>query len=648
MKFKLDTFKQFEEHFFIFFDSVLITGSGVALIILFFAQKNPDLLRDLNITLAILSFTGLIPVAISAFKALINRRLSVDLLATIALVFSLLAHEWASAAFITLMLAFARIFDLITEARAKKTIQSLMKYHVEWVRVRIGDSVKDVHISAVKKGDLVIIESGDRVPVDGIVNSGQADVDESSLTGESELVPKKSGDKVFTSTINVAGSLIVRTERIGADTTLSKMIALVEEASRDKNQAELTADKFTQWYILIALVGSATLYFLNIELKTILSILLVICADDIAVAIPLAYTSAISYAARRGVIVKGSSAFEQLSRMKYVLTDKTGTLTKGKPKVVDVRSYGKWTREEIAKRFVSGAAESKHAVSRAIMEYAAEYKIKPHVPDELQEIPGQGLSFTHDGEAMLMGRASFIESRGCKISDQIKKDIQTEKDSGRGIVCLTVGGEIAGVLSYIDELRPRVAEIIRETRSLGVKEWHMLTGDNERAASAVAKALEIRHFHANLTPEGKVDFIRKFEHEHGPLKGKLLSNNDSTDDRGVVGYIGDGVNDAATLALADVSIAMGGIGADAAIEASDITIMKDHFDRVPETMMIANKVRRVMRIGFWIWGITNVVGLLLVVIGLPGFGKLGPAEAAVYNFLTDFIPIANAMRAGRK
>ena len=626
----LPTLALFEERFFLIFDSALIILTGSLLIAGLFSD-----MPWLTLVMATLAFLGMIPVAISAVKALVDKHISVDLLAALALAFSLFEQEWKSAAFITLMLAFARIFDHITQARAKKTIESLMKYHVESVRIRVDDGIKEIHIRDVKPGDLVIVESGDRVPVDGIVTSGIAEVDESTLTGESELVPKKNGDRVFTSTMNESGSLIVKTEKVGADTTLSRMVALVEEASRDKNKAELAADKFTQWYILISLAASIVMYVCGLPPKMILSVLLVVCADDIAVAVPLSYTAAIAYAARRGVIVKGSSAFEQLSKVKYVLTDKTGTLTKGRPKVIDVKMYGLWTRDEVAKRFVGGAAESKHAISRAIMEYAAEYKINPHLPDELEEIPGQGISFSHDGEAMLMGRPSFMEARGSRISSPIKKDIQTEKDAGRGVVCLSINGEVVGLLSYVDELRPRVAEIITETKRLGVKEWHMLTGDNQQAASRIAHELNLRHYHTGLTPEGKVDFVRKFEKENSSATGS-------------VAYIGDGINDAASLALADVSIAMGGIGADASIEASDVTIMKDNLDRLPEVMTIAQKVKKVMKANFWIWGITNAFGLAWVIFGIPGLGFLAPAGAATYNFLTDFIPIANALRAGRK
>ncbi len=507
-----------------------------------------------------------------------------------------------------------------------------MKYHVENVRIQDGETVRDIHISQVKVGDHIVVESGDRMPVDGTVVSGEAEVDESSLTGESELVPKKAGSSVFTATVNESGSLVVRAEKIGKDSTLARIMALVEEASRSKSRAERVADTFTQWYIGLSLAGSFALYLYGLSPNEILAILLVVCADDIAVAVPLAFTSAIARTAKRGVIVKGSAAFEQLSRTKYILTDKTGTLTRGKPKIVEVKTYGAFSANTVLNRAGMGASESKHAVSRAILDYIRTKNIAIHAPHQSEEVSGQGVSYSHGNEHMLLGRLSFMESNGVRIPEQIKKDIDLEKDAGRGVVVLAIGGEVAGLLSYRDELRPHAKDIIAETGVYGVKEWHMLTGDNEHAAAAVAGELGIRHFHANMTPESKVAFVNRFEREKEPE---------------VVAYIGDGVNDAASLALADVGIAMGGIGSDAAIEAADITIMHDHLRRLPETMKTARQVRAIMWQCFGIWAVTNAFGLVWVTVGIPGLGVLGPAGAAAFNFLTDFIPIGNALRAGR-
>ncbi len=604
------------------FDVLLIVASAVGLVLSFFFHESAA-----DNGLAVLSFLGLIPVAYNAVVSLVKKQLSVDLLAAIALIFSLLAQEWFSGAFITLMLAFARLFDRVTDTRAKAVIASLMKYHVEKVRLQVGETVKEVNIKDVKPGDKVIVESGDRMPVDGKIISGTADVDESSLTGESELVPKKPGDMVHTATVNEAGSLIVKAERVGADTTLSRIVNLIDEASRSKNKAERFADRFTQWYIALTLVAAIAMHFIGLTPRVILSVLLVVCADDIAVAVPLAFTAAISRAAKRGVIIKGSAAMEQMSKLKYILTDKTGTLTRGKPKIVDVKSYGSIAPEKVMEFCGMGASESRHMVSRAILEYMEEKHLKIHAPHDLEEIPGKGIKFSHENDHMLFGRLTFMKEHDVHVPEHLERDVKLEKDAGHGVSVLAVNKEAVGLVAYEDELRPRAAEIIKETKVLGVREWHMLTGDNEKAAAATAANLGLVDYHANMTPESKVAFVSKFERARDPE---------------VVGYIGDGVNDAASLALVDVSIAMGGIGSDAAIEAADITIMKDHLGRIPEVMRISQKTVRVMWWNFAIWGITNIIGL-----GLVAFGFLGPAGAATYNFLTDFLPIGNALRAGR-
>lgn len=605
------------------FDILLILFTTSALLLSIFVA-------DVRLTdaLMILSVLGLLPVLISAIRSLIKREISVDLLASIALIFSIISAEWFSAGFITLMLAFARIFDLLTMAKTKSIIQSLMKYHVESVRLVVGETIKDIHIKEVKSGDLVIVDAGDKMPVDGIVISGNASVDESSLTGESELVSKKEGDKVFTSTINQSGSLIVKVTKIGADTTLSKIIALVEEASRKKSKAERLAGTFTKWYIVSVLFVSITLYLFGVSPQFILSILLVVCADDVAVAVPLSSTAAISGLAKRGVIVKGSSALEQVSRLRYVLTDKTGTLTKGKPKVVGIRAFGKFDESKVAEYFGMGAVMSNHAVSKAIINYLRENKLKIHSPHTSEEISGQGISFSHDKDQLFLGRLSFMEKEKIEINEEVKDAVTVEKDAGRGTALLAFNGKVIGLMSYVDELRPRMKEIIDETKILGVKEWHMLTGDNEKVAKVVSNELGLSNPHANMTPESKVDFVKKFQNQkrHGEI----------------VAYIGDGVNDAASLALADLSIAMGGIGSDVAIEAADITIMHDHLNRLPQIIRTGKNVRRIMYQCFGTWTVTNLVGLALVLTGV-----IGPVGAAAYNFLTDFVPILNALRASK-
>jgi Cd2+/Zn2+-exporting ATPase len=602
----------------IYFDIGLVGATAVGLILHYFFRRS--FTEDI---LVILTIAGLVPVIVSAARALLKHELTIDLLAAVALVFALISREWFSAAFINLMLSSARLFSHWTEAKAKSIITHLLKYRPQKVRVRRGERIAEEPLSQVKVGDLVMVESGDRIPVDGEVISGEAMINESSLTGESELVSKKKEDKVLTSTLCESGSLQVKTDKIGEDTTLSRIIALVEEASRKRAKTERIASKFTQWYILAAIVFTVSMYFFGAAPRLILSVLLVVCADDIAVAVPLGFTSAIAHAARRGVVIKGSNAIENLSRLKYFVTDKTGTLTYGRPKVIDCKGFNNFDSREALQRFAIGASSSRHSVARAILTLAKEKGIMVHAPDEFEESPGEGIIFVHNGECAICGRLEFLEKNNVEVPTEVVQMVREEKNAGRGVVLLGVEKKIAGLISYQDELRHESAEVIKETIALGVHEWHMLTGDNEKVAAEAAKKLGVTDYHANMTPEGKVTFVEF-------LKKKK---------RGVIGMLGDGVNDAASLALVDVSIAMGAGGTDAAIEAADISLMHDNLRRVPEMIRLSQKTMLVMRENFGIWTATNGVGLFLVF-----FGVLGPVGAATYNFVTDFFPIMNALR----
>lgn len=570
----------------------------------------------------ILSIIGLLPVLYSAIKALIKKELTIDLLASVALIFSFLAKQWYSATFINLMLAFARIFDFWTEMRTKNIIGHLMKYRPIKVKVKEGGRVVEKPVEHLKVGDEVIIEAGERIPVDGRVISGQASINEATLTGESMLVVKKIGDEVFSSTLNESGSLLVKTEKVGKDSTLEKVIALVEEASRKKAGVEKVADKFTKWYIILTIIGSIVLYYFSHNMMLVLSVLLVVCADDIAVAVPLSFTAGIARAAQFGIIIKGSEVMENLPKIKYFLTDKTGTLTYGKPKIKEVRIFSKINEQDFLSFFAVAFADSNHPISRAIINYVKEKNIEIVSPDQFHETPGEGMEVEKNGRKIIAGKVKFLEDNGIKISEAENKIIGELENTGYGITALGVDGKIYGLVAFEDEPRPFAKHLSKSLKDLGVKTLVMLTGDNERVASRVSKELDMDKYESNFNPKEKLKYIEKLKVESG----------------GVLAMVGDGVNDAAALALADVSIAMGVIGSDVAIEAADVALMKDDLRRVPDAIMLAKRVKKAVVGSFWIWGITNAVGLILVAMGI-----LGPAGAATYNFATDFLPIMNAL-----
>ena len=611
----------------IYFNEVLIATLLFTLVYYGLGKINlylPDSLfgRLSYILIIIFSIAGIIPVIISAVQALLRKTITIDLLASIALVFTVIQGEWVSAAFINLMLSSARLFSAFTERKTEHIIFHLLKLRPVVVKVQSGESFKEKTLKEVSVGDIVVVESGDRIPIDGIVIEGQASVDQSTLTGESEPISVSVHSQVLSSTLCLSGSLFVKAEKVGEDTTLSKMIKLVDEASRAKTKTETIANKFSAWYIFLTIAGVVIIYVFTRNLNLVLSVLLVTCADDLAVAIPLGFSVSISKAAKHGIIIKGASVMERLKDISTFVTDKTGTLTKGVSTVMKVVSVNNLTITDCIKAGAICAMGSKHPISRAILEYAKKEKIEIHAPDEVREYPGEGIWSKHGNIEYLQGKISFLIRNGIEISEAEHKKISSDESFGWSISAVAINKKFAGFFVLADDIKKYAKEAILETRTLGVKNWIMLTGDNEQVASRVSKEIGIDEFHANLKPEDKVDYIKKLKKDHG-----------------VIAMMGDGVNDAASLAIADVSFAMGAIGSDTSIEASDIAIMHDDLRRVPEAIFLSKEALVILKQNFGIWAISNTVGLVLVFAGF-----LNPVGAAAFNFLTDFFPILNVFR----
>jgi heavy metal translocating P-type ATPase len=559
----------------------------------------------------------------SAYRALRNKKITVDLLAGVALAVSLLNYEWVSAVFINLMLTCARIFDAYTQNRARKAILCLLKLKPEKVKVKKGTEIVEEVIAKIKSGDLIIVELGERIPVDGIVIEGQAQVDQSSLTGESLPVNKNIGDEVLSSTLNVSGSLVIRAEKVGKDTTFEKNIRLVEQSQKDKAGIQTIADKFTAWYIAVTILGAVFVWIFSHNLNLVLSILLVTCADDIAVAIPMVFSAGISNAAKRGIIIKGGSFLEGIMRVKTIVVDKTGTLTKGKPKVIKIYSFGEKSEREIISLVAGVDFFSTHPIARAIIQYADEQKIPFEKTDKFEEFSGKGSHAMIEGKKVICGKAVFLEEEGVIFNLKQKTEIEKIKEAEYGsIILVAQENQLEGLVLLEDEIRPEVKETIKKIYALGIEKVIMLTGDNEKSAQKVAQKIGLTAYHAELLPEDKVNYVKKY-----------------LNDKHKVAMIGDGVNDAASLALADVGIAMGSIGTDAAIEAADIALMKDDFSKVGELIELGRLVAKISKQDFWIWGIINIGGLALVF-----FRIIGPEGSAAFNFITDFFPLLNSMR----
>jgi len=569
-----------------------------------------------------------VPVVISAYKALLNKQISVDLLASVALVFALLAHEWMSAVFINLMLTSARIFLTYNEARARKNIEGLLKLKPKKIKIKHTDGkIIEVDPSKVRVGDIVIVDLGERIPIDGRVISGEASVDESSLTGESIPVSKTKDDKVFSSTLVLTGNLLVETEKIGAETTLEKIIELVERAQIDKPDIHTSAEKFATWYLIIVFAGSIIAFLITHNLTFVLAILLVVCADDVAVAVPLAFLTAISYCAKNGIIVKGASYLEAMRDVKVVFVDKTGTLTKGKLKVekffCDSNICSDSDKEKVLRYSGIVAVLSDHPISKAIVNYIEKEKTLGTVtPNSFEEHSGKGISAIFGKDKLLLGKMAYLEENGINFTEDVKKRIMLEEIEGFNTTLISLNGDLKGFFTIADEIKTDIKEDMEELKKLGVERIIMLTGDNARVAKRISDTVGLTEFHANLLPAQKLDFIKK------TLSPKYKTI-----------MVGDGINDAASLTLADIGIAMGAIGYDAAIESANVVLMKDDFSKIPDLIRLSKYVMQIADQDFIIWGISNVLGLGLVFAGI-----LLPTGASAYNFITDFFPLLNSTR----
>jgi heavy metal translocating P-type ATPase len=570
---------------------------------------------------------GVAPVLWSAYRALRSREITVDFLAGIALIFALVGREWNSVIFVALMLSAARVLNYWNNERTKNNLEGLMKLRPELAMIKGSDgSLRKVSVESLQVGQIVLGSAGQRVPVDGVLMSGQATIDEASLTGESMPVEKNIGSQLYSSTLVVSGGFEMKANRVGRETTLERMIALVEQAHADKPAISTLAEKFGKWYILSIFAVTILLWIFFRDLNLLLAVALVVCADDVAIAIPLAYVSALGNAAKRGIVIKGGRYLETIGQASIFIFDKTGTITKGVLRVEQVIPLGPITKEQFLGYAKKLGEQSNHPVAKALARLSLEEgSFSSGIPENFQEISGKGLAGIFGDHHVLVGRRALMGERNISINDDLEEKIQRVEQGGQSVVLIAVNQDVVGLLGVADEIRPDIREVITELRNLGAKRIVMLTGDNDTVARRVATEVGIEEFYAGLLPEQKLERVSQL------TEGDQVSV-----------MVGDGVNDAAALERATVGVAMGAIGYDAAIDSANIVLMRDDLRRLPEVIRLAHSLRGIVKQNFWIWGVSNVVGLSLVFTGV-----IGPVGAAAYNFLSDFIPLFNSLKVVR-
>ncbi|MFA5087224.1 MAG: cation-translocating P-type ATPase [Candidatus Paceibacterota bacterium] len=605
--------------YFFNFDVILFFALVISLIVYFFKLAPSPLNEGVLIGVGIVAT---LPVVFSAIRAIIKRKVSIDLLAGVALLVALVEREWFSVVFINLMITSARIFAYFVEMRSRSAIESLLKLKPQTATLEKNNKISQIPLEQIKINDKIIVELGESIPVDGVIEKGEALVNQASLTGESAPIFKKIGDKVLSSTVVSSGNITIRAEKIGKDTAFEKIIELVEKSQTNKARIENLGEKFTAYYILITVVVSIVIYFYSRDINLVLAILLVSCADDIAVAVPMALMTTITHSARDGAIIKGGNIIESLAKLKVIVFDKTGTLTTGKLKFKGVLAFNGYEEKEILDRAMSLSLSSHHPIAAAVAEYAREKNIKVKELKNFEEYLGKGMAGTLGSEKIFMGRAEFFNELEIKINSADLEKIKEEENNGYNVTLVAAADRIIGAVLLEDTVREGIKDTILRLRKIGIKKMVILTGDNEKVAEKISKEVGIHQYHANLLPEQKTEYLKKY------LSKKYK-----------VAMIGDGVNDAPCLALADVGIAMGVIGSDAAIDSADIAMMKDNLAQIPELVQLSKKTMAVIRQDFVIWGAVNLIGFVLV-----GMYILKPGGAAAYNFFTDFLPILNSLQ----
>jgi Cd2+/Zn2+-exporting ATPase len=423
-------------------------------------------------------------------------------------------------------------------------------------------------------------------------------------------VEKFKGSEVFGGTLNETGRLEIRTTKTGEDTTLARIVHLVEEAQETKAPIQNIADRFTVWFLPTVLVLAIIGFFTSGDIKVAVSILLVACPCAFAIATPTAVTAGISNMARRAVLVKGGIFFELAGRIDTLLVDKTGTFTLGRPKVVEVVPLDGKSEDEVLRLAAIAEKYSEHPLARSVMALARERNIVVPDPDEFRIEIGMGITAKSGNRQILVGKEDFLHDKGVSITQETRRPISDLTERGRTVILVANDMKAVGLIAIADEIRPETSLAISSLRqTMGVQKIVMLTGDNDKVAKAVAEEIGVDDYRAGLLPGQKQEFVKRLQNE-----GRI------------VGMIGDGINDAPALAQADIGIAMGKAGTDVAIETADVTLMNDDLSRVVDFMWMSRKVLRRIKLNIFFSIIYNAVGLIL-----GSLAMLTPVLAVIFQ-----------------
>jgi cation-transporting P-type ATPase C len=587
------------------------------------------LLRPGPLSVNLLSLTSLatlitaFPILRSGIENLFLRRvLNNEILIGTAIILSVLLREGATGLVVVWLVNLSTLIETLTLDRSRRTIRSMLEGNQKDAWIVVNGQEVIIPISQLKQGDIVSIKLGSKIPVDGIVMNGEAVVNQAALTGEPLPVHKQVGDKVLAGSTIEQGTLYVKAEQVGDQTSVARVIHLVEEATHSKAPIQKMADAYSARLIPSSFLLALLVFLLTGDIRRTMTILIVACPCAAGLATPTALSAAIGNAASRGILVKGGRYLEEAGKINFLLFDKTGTLTEGKPAVANVIPIHKGYDSNSILALAAGAeANANHPLANAIKEAAKEQGINlPCIPDSEMAI-GRGVRATIDGVVVHVGNSSYLSQMGIKIPPHIPFSMQNRAESAT-LVYVASGMNLTGVIVIVDSLRPNAEKAIRNIREEGITNIGIVSGDADTGVKEIANLLRLEKLWSNMLPQDKFNVIKSLQEEGY-----------------VVGMVGDGINDSPSLALANVGIAMGVGGADAAIETAGIVLREDNPEKIVEIIRLGKKSLQIIRQNFLFAIGANIIGL-----GLGSAKLISPFIAAVLHNASTLAVVMNSTR----
>ncbi|MEZ2458881.1 heavy metal translocating P-type ATPase [Salinicoccus roseus] len=599
----------------------LITLISATLIILgFYGRFGLGNMFVFDLSLIIATVIGIAPIAIQAYQALKVKVISIDVLVTIAVIGALLIQNYEESAIVTFLFLFGSYLEQRTLKRTRSAIKELTEMAPESaLKQNAAGEFEEVDVDDVDEGDVLLVKTGAKVPVDGTILTGEGHINEASITGESLPVSKMNGSEVFAGTILENGTIQIKADRVGEDTTFGQIIELVEEAQDSKSEAERFIDRFSKYYTPAVLVLGVIVWLFTNNVELAITVLVLGCPGALVIGVPVSNVAGIGNGARNGVLLKGSEVINDFSKVDTILFDKTGTLTIGNPEVAEKKFYGD-DMDEVLGYLASVERESDHPLAKAVLQDIGPTTFSD--VDETEVVKGGGIIAKVAGRRVAVGNVALMEKENVELNETVRKDLKRFEKNGNSLVLTAVDGVLQVLMGIRDQIRPGVKAELQNLKKLGVKNLVVLSGDNQGTVDAVASELGLTEAYGHMLPEDKSAHLEKLQSE-----GQIVA------------FVGDGVNDSPSLALADIGIAMG-TGTDVAIETSDVVLVNSDFSRLTHALGLTKVTARNMK-----QNITIAVGVVLILLAALLFSNwMNMTIGMLVHELSILVVIFNAMR----